>query len=128
MITVQQESLDLSLPLTVRYPKMRDLLINVVYSSRGGLNAVAADIDRSPSELTKMLNREHDDQRKLYVDDFIGIIASTRDLRPIQWLTEKFAKDPAQRHAEAVAQLAHLLPAVIELASQAGLSAAKAKR
>lgn len=126
-----QERLDLTLSLTARYPKLRDLLTVVVYGCRGGLQAVAGDLDHSPSELSKMLNREHDDVRKLDVEDLVGIIASTGDTRPVQWLVEKFMTDPAVRHREATEQLARMLPAIAELLAQAGVStpaATKARR
>jgi hypothetical protein len=121
---MEQESLDLSLSLTARYPKMRDLLTAIVYGSRAGLHGVAADLDHSPSELSRMLNRDQDDPRKLDVEDLVGIIASTGDVRPIRWLHEKFMRDPAAKQAEAVAQLARMMPALAELLEQSGVQAA----
>lgn len=107
---------------------MRDLLCAIVYGSRGGLKGVAADIDHSPSELSRMLNREQDDPRKLDINDFIGILQSTGDTRPVQWLIEKFLHNPEQQKAMAAQQLALILPAIIELAQQAGVSVKRPKR
>jgi hypothetical protein len=127
-VTVRQESLDLSLSLTTRYPHIRDLLAACVYGSRAGLQGVAADLDRSPSELSRMLNRDQDDPRKLDVDDMVGIIRSTGDTRPIAWLQEKFLADPDERRAQATAQLVRLVPMLTELAQQAGIGQPKARR
>jgi hypothetical protein len=96
-----------------------------VYGCRSGLKGVAADIDVSPSELSRMLNREQDDPRKLDVEDFVGIVQSTGDTRPVQWLIERFLHNPEQQKAMAAAQLAQILPAIIELAHQAGVTTPK---
>lgn len=120
-----QATLNFEPGLTAQFPRLRDLMVAVVYGSRRSLQGVAADLDVSPSELSRMLNREQDDPRKLDVDDFVGIITSTGDHRPVYWLIERFLQDPAQRRAEAVAELARLLPALTELASQAGIAPGK---
>lgn len=125
-----QFSFDFTPGLTTQFPRLRDVLCATVYGSRSGLKGIAADLDVSPSELSRMLNREHDDPRKLDVDDFVGIIASTGDTRPVQWLIERFLHNPEDRKAMAAAQIAQLLPALTELARQAGIATppTKAKR
>lgn len=123
-----QTSFDFTPGLTTQFPRLRDVLCAVVYGSRAGLKGVAADLDVSPSELSRMLNREQDDPRKLDVEDAVSIVASTGDTRPVQWLIERFLHDPAQQRAMAAAQLAQILPAVIELAHQAGVTTPKGSR
>src|SRR5574340_535080 len=115
-----QTSFDFTPGLTTQFPRLRDVLCAAVYGSRAGLKGVAADLDVSPSELSRMLNREQDDPRKLDVEDAVSIVASTGDTRPVQWLIERFLHDPAQQRAMAAAQLAQILPAIVELAKQAG--------
>lgn len=122
-----QASFDFQPGLTVRFPKLRHLLNACVYNSRAGLNGVAADLDRSPSELSRMLSWEQDDPRKLDVDDFVGIIGSTADMRPVYWLMEKFMNDSERKRTHAIEQLAQLLPMLHELASQAGVATASAR-
>jgi hypothetical protein len=116
-----QTSFDFTPGLTVQYPRLRDVVAAVVYGSRTGLKGVAADLDTSPSELSRMLNRDHDDPRKLDIEDFVGVIASTGDTRPVQWLIERFLHNPDQQRAMAAAQIAQLLPGLLELARQAGV-------
>jgi hypothetical protein len=117
-----QHSFDFTPGLTTQFPRLRDVFAAVVYGSRAGLKGVAADIDVSPSELSRMLNREQDDPRKLDVEDAVGILASTGDTRPVQWLIEKFLHNPDQQRAMAAAQIAQLLPALQQLAQQAGIA------
>jgi len=97
------------------------LLCAIVYGSRGGLKGAAGDLDVSPSELSRMLNREQDDPRKLDVDDFVRLVYSTGDTRPVQWLIERFLHNPEQQRAMAAQQLAQLMPAIAELLTQAGV-------
>lgn len=124
-----QHSFDFTPGLTTQFPRLRDVLCAVVYASRAGLKGVAADLDISPSELSRMLNREQDDPRKLDVDDAVAIMASTGDTRPVQWLIERFLHNPEERRTMAAMQLAQILPVMIELAHQAGIAVApKAKR
>lgn len=122
-----QTSFDFTPGLTTQFPRLRDVLCAVVYGSRGGLKACAADLDVSPSELSRMLNREQDDPRKLDVDDMVAIITSTGDTRPVQWQIERFLHNPDERRATAALQLAQILPTVVELAHQAGIAAPTAK-
>jgi hypothetical protein len=117
-----QHSFDFTPGLTTQFPRLRDVLCAAVYGSRAGLKGVAADLDVSPSELSRMLNREQDDPRKLDIEDAVAVIASTGDTRPVQWLIEKFLHNPEQQKAMAAAQIAQLLPALQQLAIQAGIA------
>ena len=123
-----QHSFDFTPGLTTQFPRLRDVLCAAVYGSRGGLKSVAADLDVSPSELSRMLNREQDDPRKLDVEDAVAIVASTGDTRPVQWLIEKFLHNPEQQRAMAAAQIAQLLPALQQLAQQAGIVTSPKRR
>jgi hypothetical protein len=68
------------------------------------------------------------DERKLDVDAAVKIIESTGDLRPVQWMVERFLQNPEVRRASAAAQLAQLMPALLQLAEQAGVVAPVAKK
>lgn len=116
-----QTAFDFTPGLTVQFAHLRDVVAASVYGCRSGLKGVAADLDVSPSELSRMLNRDQDDPRKLDVEDFVGVIRSTGDTRPVQWLIETFLHNPEQQRAMAAAQLAQVLPAIVELAKQAGM-------
>ena len=123
-----QRSFDFTPGLTVQFPMLRDACAAAVYGCRAGLKGVAADCDVSPSELSRMLNRDQDDPRKLDVEMMCRIIESTGDTRPAQWLIEKFLHNPEQQRAMAAAQLAQVLPAIVELAKQAGFETSTKRR
>lgn len=110
--------------LTARFRTLREATAHTVYASRRGLSAVAADLDMSPSELTKRLNADSAEPRPMRVDDLEAIIQSTGDATPIYWLVEKYLRDPDAVRNQATAQIAALLPALLELAKQAGVGGA----
>ncbi len=116
----RQFTLDFEPGLTERFKTFDEVLAAAVYGSRKGLNAVAGDLDMSPSELTRRLNPDADDPRPLRTKDGIKIIESTEDMRPVYWLIEKFLKDPEALKQEALARLPSLLAAVQATLEQAG--------
>lgn len=120
--------LDFQPGLTAQFPHLEDVLTAAVYGCRAGLNGVAAQLDQSPSELSRRLNRESDDHRPARVQDLVGIIQATGDRRPIYWLIEKFMESPEARMARAAEQLSELLPMMAELAAQAGVAPRKSVR
>jgi len=116
----RQFTLDFEPGLQERFKTWDSVLAAAVYGSRKGLNTVAADLDMSPSELTRRLNPDSDDARPLRTKDAIGIIQSTGDLRPIYWLIEGFLKDPELARQEALAQLPGLMELVRITLERAG--------
>ena len=118
---MQQMNLTFEPGLTARFRSLREATAHTVYASRRGLASVAADLDMSPSELTKRLNADSAEPRPMRVDDLEAIIQATGDATPIYWLVEKYLRDPAAVRDQATAQIAALLPALIELANQAGV-------
>lgn len=120
-MTPLQMNLSFEPGLTARFRTLREATAHTVYASRKGLSAVAADLDLSPTDLTKRLNPDSGEHRPLRVDDLEAIIASTGDATPIYWLVEKYLRSPDAVRDQATAQIAALLPALIELAQQAGV-------
>lgn len=106
-----QLSLDFSPGLTAQFPE-----------------GVAGDLDMSPSELSKRLNRNADENLPLRVQDAVRIIESTGDLRPVYWLIERFLRDPTARKEQAINQLADLLPTMIALVEQSGVDISTKRR
>lgn len=123
-----QLNLDFSPGLTQQFPQLEDVLAAAVYGCRSGLNGVAGELDMSPSELSRRLNRNGDDSRPLRVSDMVGIIAASDDKRPIYWLIEKFLRDPESTRNQAISQLAQLMPmiqALVEQSSDGKIKAVK---
>lgn len=108
--------------LTARFRSLREVTAHSVYASRKGLSGVAADCDMSPSELTKRLNADSAEPRPLRCDDLEDILRSTGDLTPVYWMVEKYLRDPDAVRDQAAAQLATLLPTLMELVRMSGVT------
>lgn len=107
-----QLELDFTPGLTRQFPELLELVAHCVYSSRIGLNGVAAACDKSPSLMSRMLNRNPDDQRHAWLEDLPRIIESTGDLRPIYWQIEKFMEDREAKRKRALDDLSNLMPEI----------------
>lgn len=114
-----QLEIDFEPGLTEQFPEFMDCVRASVYGSGKQLKAIAADLDMSPSELSRKLAENPNDNVHLQARTLAGVIASTGDLRPIYWLVEKFCEPPdakRQRALEALAQLGRELPALLKRA------------
>lgn len=115
-----QIQMDYTPGLTDQFPDLMDLISVVVYGSRSGLGGVAAAIDKSPSLLSRMLNKNPDEQRNLPLADLTKIITETGDLRPVYWLIEKFCEDKDAKTRRAMSRLPELLEEIKEVLALAG--------
>jgi hypothetical protein len=121
-----QGNLEFTPGLTVQYRTWRDVLVAAVYASRGGSGSVAQHLDMGPSELAKRLGEGNGvDNRPLRVEDAIGIIEATGDMRPVYWLIERFLESPEVKKQRALDQFSALAPIFAELAQQAGIATNK---
>ena len=117
-----QLALDFTPGLTAQHRSITSITAATVYNARGGLSSVAADLDTSPSDLSRRLNgADSADNRPLTVEQFVSILRSTRDYRPIYWLIEEFLQDPDARRTQAIEQLAALAPVIERLVEQSGV-------
>ena len=116
----RQLTLNFEPGLTERFSQWDDALAGAVYGSRIGLNGVAGEMDMSPSELSRRLNRDSEDVRPLRTKDAIKIIEVTGDLRPVYWLVERFLRDPDAMKQEALAQIPNLVKQLNALLEQSG--------
>ena len=107
-----QIDLDFEGGLTQRFRSLTEVCAAAVYSSRGGLSSIAADLDMSPSELSKRLNADKaaTDPRPLHADHVAAIVKATGDQRPVLYLVEMFMTDRDAQKRTAVNQLTKLLP------------------
>lgn len=118
MATVQL-NLDFEPGLTHQYPQFIDLIAAVIYTSRGGLSAMANELDVSPSHLSRILSRrDPEDVRHFDLNWLPLVIQHTGDRRPISWLIEKFMEDPAAKRNQMVEQLAAFLPLAMQFIEQ----------
>jgi hypothetical protein len=112
--TTRQIEMDFTPGLTQQYPELMDLVTVVVYGAKIGLGGVAAELDKSPSLLSRMLNRNPDEQRNLPLADLPKIIHCTGDLRIVHWLVEKYCEDSDAKRKRALDEI----PAVVSQLQQ----------
>lgn len=113
-----QMTLDFTPGLTARFRSLRECVSGAVYACPRGLSAIAAELDMSPSELTKRLNPDGSEPRPLRVDDLEKIIRATGDNTPIYWLIEQFLRSDEARRSSAINQLSQMLPQLERLLSE----------
>jgi hypothetical protein len=119
-VSTMQLKLDFDAAITAQFRTLKQCVAATVYGFRGGLGAVAAACDVSPSTLSRMLNENEDDPRHFPLDYLPVVIKCTGDLRPIHWLVATFVPDPETRKETAIAALCALLPQLNDLVKQAG--------
>lgn len=117
-----QLSIDFASGLTARFRSLKQACAHAVYASRKGLSGVAADMDMSPSELSKRLSdSDSPDNRPLRAEDVERIIESTGDKTPVYYQVEKFLQDPKAKRDQALAAMAEMAPVFVALAEEAGI-------
>jgi hypothetical protein len=118
-----QLKLEFEPDINEQFRTLKQCVAACVYGYRGGLGAVAAACDVSPSALSRMLNENEDDPRHLPIDFLTKIIETTGDIRPLQWLAAKFIPDEDTRREMALTRIEQILPGLV-----ADLAAIKSKR
>ncbi len=101
--------------LTDTYPQFIDMIAACIYGCRGGLTAVANELDISVSHLSRILSRrDPDDKRHFDVNWLPMVIKVTDDRRPISWLIERFMQNPDSTRKQMVDRVASVLPLLEE--------------
>jgi len=121
---VSSSSVQLDIPdgLADRYTSALEVVRAGAYSNRKPLKTIAADMDVSPSDLSRKLANNPDDPRRFTVLDLEAYVTSTGDVQPILYLVQKFCTDPQAKQREALAALAKLAPQIQALLKQAGVA------
>jgi hypothetical protein len=82
------------------YKTCREYVGALVHQQGKPQKAIAADMDYSPSDLSRKLAQSPDDSRRFTLDDLEKFIETTNDIRPVLYLVEKYLhKADAQRIA-----------------------------
>lgn len=106
-------SLDPALP--ERFPTLREYVAHRAHLVAKPQKVQAADMDLSPSVLSRKLNPAEGDTNRLSVDDLELWIASTGDASSvIEYLSAKFMDTDEARRTRAIARLESLLPDVVQ--------------
>ncbi len=115
-------TLDIDAGLAERYSNALEVVRAGAHSHRKPLKTIAADMDLSPSDLSRKLANNPDDPRRLTLLDLESYVVSTGDVQPILYLVQKFCTDPQAKQREALVALAKLAPQIQALLKQAGVA------
>ena len=116
---MRQLSFTLDQSLIQLFPTFRDVVVASVHGCGRQLKAIAADLDMSPSELSRKLADNPKDPVHFPVTKLAALIEATGDKRPVLWLVEKFLDDPVAKRQSAVDRLDKLLPEIAALVKEA---------
>lgn len=90
------------------YPTAREYVQSLVFDQGRPQKAIAADMDYSPSHLSRKLAQSPDDSMRFTLDDLEACIDVCGDTRPVLYLVEKFLAGDRSRIDELEAELARL--------------------
>ena len=90
-----QLTLNFEAGLAESYGSCREFVAARVHQQGKPQKAIAADMDYSPSDLTRKLSQNPEDTRRFTLDDLERFIEVTGDTSPVLYLLEKyFSEDP----------------------------------
>lgn len=87
---MEQLTINYDAGLVDSYSTCREYVANQVHNQGRPQKAIAADMDYSPSHLSRKLSQSPDDSMRLTLDDFERFIQVTDDVSPVLYLVEKY--------------------------------------
>lgn len=106
----QQLTLNFEPSLPERWPSLREFVAYRTQVGGKSMKVVAADMDLSPSTLSRKLNPTDGDTQRLNLDDFEAWLRATGDAGAIvEYLAAKYLDDDGARQARVVGQVERLL-------------------
>lgn len=97
-----QLTLNFDAGLAEAYETCREYVAYRVHHQGKMMKAIAADMDLSPSDLTRKLAQSPNDSRRLTLDDLERYISVTKDVEPIKYLIEKYLADTKDEKIKAL--------------------------
>lgn len=104
----QQLTLSFEPSLPEKYPTLRDFIAYRVQVQHKPAKSIAADMDMSPSMLSRKLVPSDGDTQRFNVDDLERYIRETHDTTPIEYLASKYLQSDESRKARALARVENL--------------------
>lgn len=104
----EQLTLDFEPSLPERFRSLREYVRHRVDIAAKPIKTIAADMDLSPSMLSRKLSPSDGDTQRLNVDDLERYLAATGDTAPIEYLAAKYMQAPDARKAHAIARVEQL--------------------
>lgn len=91
---MQQITINFDAGVTESYHSCREYIAARVHQLGRPQKAIAADMDYSPSDLSRKLAQNPDDSRRFTLDDLEKYIVVTGDKKPVLYLVEKYLSAP----------------------------------
>lgn len=89
----EQLTLDFESGPAQRFSSCREYIQYLVHCQKKPQKIIAADMDISPSDLSRKLSQNDNDKRRFTLDDLEKFIEVTGDKQPIFYLIEKYLVD-----------------------------------
>lgn len=103
-----QLTLNFESGITEAYPTLREYIASRVHQLGKPQKNVAADMDCSPSDLSRKLSGNPEDHRRFSVEDLERYIDTQGDLQPVYYLVEKYLTTGGDEIDELERRLAQL--------------------
>jgi len=101
-----QLTFDFEPSLPERFDSLRAYIAHRATVQRKSMKVIAADMDVSPSMLSRKLNPSEGDTQRFNLDDLEGYLKSTDDASAvIEYLAAKFLHSPEDRKARALSRV-----------------------
>lgn len=115
-VSTSQLTLNFEPALPERWPSLRSYLAHRAQLQNKPLKVIAADMDISPSTLSRKLNPAEGDTQRFNLDDLEGYIQSTGDVDSvIEYLAAKYKDTDDARKARTLAKVESMLPELATL-------------
>lgn len=88
-----------------RWGSLREFVAYRVHANAAPAKTIAADMDLSPSVLSRKLSPSDGDTHRLNVDDLERYLAVTGDTAPIEYLVAKYLQGDEARRARAISRV-----------------------
>jgi len=106
---MSQITVDFDPSIVEHYSTLREYIAHRVHVLPRPLKSTAADMDMSPSTLSRKLNPGDGDTQRFNVDDLEHYIRITGDTSPIDYLVAKYLSSDTDRTARAIAKFEALI-------------------
>ena len=115
-VSTSQLTLNFEPSIAERWPSLRAYIAHRAMLQRNPLKTIAADMDMSPSTLTRKLNPHDGDTQRFNLDDLEAYIQSTGDVDSvIEYLAAKYKDSDDRRKARTIAKVESMLPELVAL-------------
>lgn len=124
-VSTSQFTLNFEPSLPERWDTLRSYIAHRSQLQKKTMKVIAADMDISPSTLTRKLNPAEGDTQRFNCDDLEGYIQSTGDVQSvIEYLAAKYADNDEARKVRTLAKVESMLPELAALLSSLKAGAA----